>query len=196
MAERWHQFVTDAIEAVHEGYGFTFLRPCRVWFRLRDGRGVLYQPDAILLRKRGSGLKAVVIEAETNPTAKLVPGDVFLASMVGNSFAEMFPRKGLGFGRSVRKERKFTDPYDRRFNRIDRAMDPETHNLLTGDEVTTLDFVLFTEGEWNRDYLKPYIELFEQDGTGRSFDFWDCIPVGRRSRSEVERKIGGLLSRL
>lgn len=196
MAERWHNFVTDAIRDVHEDLGFKLLDPCQVWFRLRDDRGVLYRPDAILLRKRGQGTRVVVIEAETNPSAKLVPGDLFLASMVGQPFAEMYPWKDLELGRPVRKERVFTDTYDRRYYRLGRAMNPEVQNVITGQDVTTLDFLLITEGEGNRAYFQGYIDLFIQGASVWPFSSWKCISVGRRSRRDVQRRIRGYLGSL
>jgi hypothetical protein len=196
MAERWHNFVTDAVREVHEDHGFKFLDPCQVWFRLNDDRGVLYRPDAILIRKRGPGTRAVVVEAETNPTAKLVPGDLFMASMVRQPFAEMYPWKDLELGRAVRKERSFTDTYDRRYYRSGRAMDPETQNVITGDEITTLDFVLFTEGEGNRAYFQSYIDLFVQGFPNWPFSSWHCVSVGRRSRREVKQRVNRLLRNL
>jgi hypothetical protein len=196
MTERWHNFVTDAIWKVHLTHGFRYLDPCQVYFRLRDERCVLYKPDAILLRRRGRGYRAVVVEAETNPTAKLIPGDAHLASLVRRPFAELYPLKETGLGRSMRNERVFKDTYDRRMLR--QVIYPDERNLITGDEIGTLDFLLFTEGESNREYLQSYLDLFVEgmQRHGAPFAHSRCISTGRHSRSRVERTVSHVLGSL
>jgi len=196
MAERWHNFVTDAIWEVHSDLGFKFLNPCQVYFRLRNERCVLYKPDALLVRRGGSGYRVVVIEAEMNPTAKLIPGDVFLASQITSPFAELYPLKETGLGRSMRSDRFFKDTYDRRMLR--QVLDSELRNIITGGEIGTLDFVLFTEGRWNREYLRSYIDLFVEasHGRGRPFSDWRCVSTGRHSRRRVERTVRKVLRSL
>lgn len=137
----------------------------------------------------------MIVEAETNPTAKLVPGDLLLAALVRRRFAEMYPRKETGLGRPMRSEPPPFKWYDDR-RAVRQFIYPDERNVITGDEIGTLNFLLFTES--NRDYLQGYMDLFNRGfrGLGPPFASSECFSVGRHSRREVERKVRRTLASL
>ena len=128
----WHTKIVRAIREMHEIHRYKLLKPSVVFLRLPDGRVVRYHPDALLLRKT-NGIHAVVIEAESGPPAKVIPGDVSLASFVEASFAEMYPKHQVGIGRSFRGERQAKDTYDVRSRT--QSISGKKRLLLKGNEI-------------------------------------------------------------
>jgi len=190
---KWHTKIVRAIREMHQVHGFKLLEPQVVYLRLQDGRRVTYKPDAILLRKR-RGVHAVVIEAESNPAAKVIPGDVVLASLVKSRFAEMFPYEEVGIGRRFRGVRSFRDTYDAR--KPVQVIDGNDRLLLTGNMIGKLSFLLIVPDRESANYNGRYLELFlrRQWGKRRPFRIAKCISCRAPNVTSTRRSIGRILS--
>jgi len=191
----WHTKIVRAVREMHQLHGFKILEPSVVYLRLEDGRRVTYKPDAILLRKR-RGIHAVVVEAENNPPAKVIPGDVSLASLVKSRFAEMFPYEEVGIGRRFRGIRSFRDTYDAR--RPAQIIDGDDRLLLRGDMIGKLSFLLIVPDRESANYNGRYLDLFlrKQWGRRRPFRTARCIPCRAPNIQSARRSLGRILSHL
>ena len=191
----WHTKILRAVREMHELHGFKLLTPCTVYLTLKDGRRVTYMPDALLLRKR-RGLHAIVIEAESNPPAKIVPGDVSLASFVKSRFAEMYPNKEVGIGRRFRGVRSFRDTYDAR--RPALRLDGNDRLFLRGNMIGKLSFLLIVPDRESANYQGRYLNLFlrKQWGRTRPFRYARCIACRAPTVPSARRSIGRILSHL
>lgn len=181
---------------MHEIHGFKLLEPCVVYFRVDKDRVARYQPDAILLRKRGSGIHAVVIEAESNPPAKIVPGDISLAALVKDKAAEMYPYQEVGVGSRLYQDRHIKDTYDAR--KPGQTIRKEGRLFLRGDEIGKLSMLLVVPNKDSRRYYGRYLELFLMKRWGKNtpFKVARCISCDTSTVASARSSIGKLLSRL
>jgi hypothetical protein len=176
MTKRWHKAVERGIPPAAAAAGFRLVEPTEVYFRCPDDRYVLYRPDALLVRKR-RGYHVVVVEAETNPTAKVIPGDVALASQVWGPDSEIYPYEDSGLGRQMRFDREFRYTYDLRSTEL--TFDSNGRRLLRGNEIGTLGFLLIVPTTGSKSYFERYVHLLTRPHRGAAplFSYERCLAV-------------------
>ncbi len=196
--KRWHRDVIVATRRAASKRKFQCAKPSRVTFRLKGGRKVDHNPDAILLRRiRGSiRYKAVVVEVETHPLQKTVSGDIFMASLVRQNFASIFlyDQPDIDIGSRVRKRRTFRTFAD---GRVKGRGIASGRREVRGNEIEKLHFILVVHREGtSRKYFNRYLELFRKSRRGKGHNpFASCRCVSASSESAA-RTLGATLDRL
>jgi hypothetical protein len=192
---RWHRRVVDAISKTAENHGFKSLDPCVVLLEVSKQRRLEYRPDAFLLR-RNPGVHAVVFEVESEPTLKVIPGDITLASWVKSSRAVMYPYADTEIGSRFRGPRKYRDTYNAKT--VAREFSGEDYRILRGSEIGTLDFVLVVKDIDHHREFERYLDfaLRREWGRTRPFSSWKCIVCDATSSESARRSMGRIIAAL
>lgn len=185
MTKAWHQRIEAGIDAGAATHGFKKIEPAEVYFRLSDDRYVLYRPDGLLVRQR-RGYHVLIIEAETNPTAKVVPGDVGLASLAWSPSCEIYPYDDIEIGRRLRHDRTFRHTYDLRSTEL--TFEAAGRRFLSGNDIGTLGFFLIVPTVGARAYFERYLQLLisPRRGVPPLFSYSKCYAVEGKSRRSAD----------
>ncbi len=192
---RWHTTVVRAIKDTAPNHDFERLDPCVVFMEVPSQRRLEYHPDALLLR--GShGVHAVVFEVETEPTRKVIPGEITLASWVGSRRAVMFPYADTDIGHRFRGSRKYRDTYEA--NKLAREFTGDEYRILRGSEIGTLDFVLVVKDVDHQREFERYLDFAvrREWGNKRLFSYNECVVCDPTGLESARRSMGRLIATL
>lgn len=133
-------------------------------------------------------LDLTIWEIETDPSCKVVAGDIALAAECGTSKVGIYPYKGTierSFVRSIRKPIVFRDLNDRR--RSSTTIDSDWYEALP--EPTYLSFILVLKSEDSYRYYKRYLSILAEMKRPWPFDFAAAIYCSSASVQNVKRSL-------